>query len=120
MRRLLLIIFIGLGLVACGPATDTTNDAAPTEAPTTQSEAEQEQASATATTSTDDEQPTDGEPVSSEPLPTVSVGPSEVASIPTDYDISTTIAAAGQVKPSDWVKGNPDAFVLIVEYGDFQ
>ncbi len=36
------------------------------------------------------------------------------------YQISTTIADAGQIKSTDWVKGNPEARVTIVEYGDFQ
>ncbi len=48
------------------------------------------------------------------PQPTVIADESEVV------DIAGSFAEAGEARPNDWVKGNPDAPVTIVEYGDFQ
>ena len=54
-------------------------------------------------------------------VPTSSPTATTVAEAVEDaFEIAGTIAEAGQIRDHDWVKGNPSAEVVVVEYGDFQ
>ncbi|MBE2221549.1 MAG: hypothetical protein IAF02_08420 [Anaerolineae bacterium] len=93
MKRIILLLAIGLLLAACGSTTTETAVSVP-EAP-----AQAETAVPEAETSSDE-------------------SPSEAAAIPGFP--ATTVAEASVVRDSDWTKGTDDPLVSIIEYGDFQ
>lgn len=117
-RKILLILMaLALGLAACQSATPVTETAAPvTEAPaagTPEKVATATEAQPSATAEGSATEVVDVEPIASGPatctvvstLPTPS--PAEVSKFPA-------------VGADDWVEGPEDAYVTIIEYGDFQ
>jgi hypothetical protein len=99
MKRIVLLLFIGLMLVACGSSTSSDTLVAVPDAPA-QPDPTQPAAEAENKASTD-----------SETDPAVG----EIPGFP-----AATVEEASIVRDRDWVKGTDDPLVAIIEYGDFQ
>ncbi len=131
-KKILLILFIGIFvLAACQPKTATPT-AAPTAADTAESATEEtveaaveetgEAADPTEVVPTEDMEPTAAPevivPVPGESMPCTTVFDYTLSAEAQEYQ-----AAVDQLDPvteDDWIYGNPDAPITIIEYADFQ
>jgi cyclophilin family peptidyl-prolyl cis-trans isomerase/protein-disulfide isomerase len=112
-KKILLVLLTGmLVLSACSPGTTTSTS---TEVIT---EAATETATTTEETTVDTEITSSVNIVPGESMPCTTI---ENVEVPADYvQYQAVVEMLPEVSEDDWVKGNPDAPVTIVEYADFQ
>ena len=100
MKRIILLLVIGLLLVACGSAISSeTAVTVPDEAPQAETAVTEEQPAAETESEADTQ-------------------PAENAAIPGFP--ATTVEEAAIVRDRDWTQGAEAPIVAIIEYGDFQ
>jgi len=107
MKKLFLLLLIGLLLAACGQsgaAENSEGDSEPAveavpEPATVEDESEEVVATDTAVIN-DEDPPSADDPVAE--------------------DASAPVGDATEIRASDWTKGADDPLVTIIEYGDFQ
>ena len=107
LKRIILLCLL-LTLVACGATTAEPTTESPTLAALPPTAVVPTEAPAEPTTAIPVADATDALASSDEPAVEFPIEP------------ATTVAEAAVVRPEDYVIGNPDAAVLVIEYGDFQ
>ena len=116
MKKILFLLIAGmLVLSAC---TGSTSTATPTEVETETVDETETVAEETEEPSSEEEIVSDLGIVPGETMPCASIGDSVV---PDEYLVyQDVVEQLPEVSDDDWVKGNPDAPVTIIEYADFQ
>jgi hypothetical protein len=111
MKRFILLCLLATLFVACTSSTEPEQAADPTDS-----------APAVAESPTEPPAPLPTEVQEATDEPTVEEDTTEapVADGAKTFLPALTPAEAGEIRDTDFVKGNPDAAVTIIEYGDFQ